>query len=246
MNLFINEQIRNLSDQRVMIPTSGGINSAAVICFLGEYFPDEYKPKRLFLFYSHLIEHSPDTSRFVKDLVKYAKRKFEKVKFGFSYASVNQYFIEQKMIPHPSISPCSRDLKMRHLDAFYRDNDCDLRLGGYVSTELRRYRRALKYNDDSFQYPLLEFTDQDCFDLVKKTIGWYPAIYDIRENGKRVFKHNNCLPCKNMTKEQLESVGRYYPDYARKAEQTAEQIPGAYWGREDVPEVFKCDVCERL
>ncbi len=254
MNLFSSEQITDFSTKRVMIPTSGGINSAAVICFLGEHFPAEYHPRRLFLYYSHLIEHSPDTSKFVKALVQYAKGRFEKVKFAFNYASANQFFIEQKMIPHPSISPCSRELKMRHLDAFYRANDCDVRLGGYIRTEMRRYVRAQKYNDSTFEYPILEFSEDDCFEIVKATIGWYPAIYDIRwatehlalglckekQLGKRVFLHNNCLPCKNMTAQQLKAVGHFYPEYAERAEETARQIPGAYWGRDDVPEVFRC------
>lgn len=29
--------------------------------------------------------------------------------------------------------------------------------------------------------------------------GGINSIYDIKENGKRVFTHNNCLPCKNMS-----------------------------------------------
>lgn len=247
MKLLSQEQIRDYSDKRVMLPLSGGINSMAVLCFLGEEFPDECKPKHLFLYYSHLTEHSPDTLRFVRDGIQYAKRRFENVHFGFNVASVNDYFVSQNMIPHPTISPCSRDLKMRLLDAFYQDNECDVRLIGYVSHEIsNRYNRAKKYVDDSFQYPILEFTESDCFEIVDRVIGWHPAIYDIKENGKRVFTHNNCLPCKNMSAKQLAAVGRYFPQYARKAEQTAAAIPGAYWGRADVPEIFKCDVCERM
>lgn len=247
MRLLSREQVRDYSGKRVMLPLSGGINSMAVLCFLGEEFPDEYHPEHLFLYYSHLTEHSPDTLRFVEDGVEYAKRRFRNVTFDSTTASVNEYFISQKMIPHPTISPCSRDLKMRPLDAFFSTNKCDVRLIGYVSHEVgNRYNRAKKYVNDSFQYPILEFTETDCFEIVDRVIGWHPAIYDIKENGKRVFTHNNCLPCKNMTAKQLQAVGRYFPEYARRAAQTAAAIPGAYWGRDDVPEVFKCDVCERI
>jgi 3'-phosphoadenosine 5'-phosphosulfate sulfotransferase (PAPS reductase)/FAD synthetase len=247
LRLLSRTQIRDFSDKRVLIPLSGGVNSMAVLCFLGEEFPDEYKPKELFMYYSHLVEHSPDTLRFVRDGVQYAKRRFENVTFGFNIASVNEFFVEQKMIPHPTISPCSRELKMRLLDAFYEANGCDVRLIGYVSHEVKtRFERAKRYVMDSFEYPILEFTEADCFEIVDRVIGWHPAIYDIQENGKRVFTHNNCLPCKNMSLKQLQAVGRYFPQYARKAERTAAAIPGAYWGRDDVPEVFKCDVCERI
>lgn len=41
MKLLSQEQIRDYSDKRVMLPLSGGINSMAVLCFLGEEFPDE-------------------------------------------------------------------------------------------------------------------------------------------------------------------------------------------------------------
>lgn len=246
MNLLGIEQIKDYSTKRVMMPTSGGINSAAVICYVGECFPDEYKPKELFLFYSHLTEHSPDTFAFVEALVAYARTRFYSVLFRHTTASVNKYFISQKMIPHPTLSPCSRELKMRPLDAFAAAYSVDVKFVGYVQHEINiRYKRALKYSDAKMAYPILEFSEQDCFDLVNDVIGWHPAIYNITENGKRVFLHNNCLPCKNMSSKQLEAVGKYYPEYAAQAQTTQDAIPGAYWGREDVPDIFKCDVCER-
>ena len=134
---------------------------------------------------------------------------------------------------------------------------------GYVRHEFGRYRRAVKRASSGRTkdaYPILSWTDEDCFDIVREVIGWYPAIYDIRwtaadvalglcekwEIGKRVFPHNNCLPCKNMTKRQLMTVGRFFPAYAERAQRAADLIPGAYWGRDDVPEVFKCDACDRM
>lgn len=43
---------------------------------------------------------------------------------------------------------------------------------------------------------------------------------------------------------QLERVAKYFPKYAERAKQTADNI-GAYWGRDAVADVFACDVCER-
>jgi hypothetical protein len=66
------------------------------------------------------------------------------------------------------------------------------------------------------------------------------------ERGKDLFSHNNCLPCKNMHPKQLKLVAEHFPRHAAIAEETAKQIPNAYWGRSDVPDIFKCDVCERI
>lgn len=127
-----------------------------------------------------------------------------------------------------------------------QDRNLDIELIGYINTDLRRFR-TLSAKESHVRFPVLEWSKQDCLDYVKKTIGWYPAIYDIKdESGKDVFSHNNCLPCKNMHPKQLQNVARYFPEYAERAKETADKIPGAYWGREDVPDVFMCDVCERL
>ena len=62
-------------------------------------------------------------------------------------------------------------------------------------------------------------------------IGWHPAIYDIKdENGKRVFKHNNCLPCKNMTTKDLENVKTHFPIYWDEAMKTANTL-NSFYGR---------------
>lgn len=252
------------SRSKVLVPLSGGINSAAVLCLLGEYHPEDLKPKELHLYYAHFKEHSPDTFKFVADCIRYARRKFANVKVKITRHSVNKFFVEQHMIPHPMISPCSEKLKIIPMQTYDARHGIDFVLVGFVKEEFGRYLRAVKRQKftgrTKDQYPILNITDENCLSIVKQVIGWYPAIYDIRwtvehfnlglcrrhEIGERVFTHNNCLPCKNMTKRQLVTVGIFYPHYARAAEATAAQIPGAYWGRDDVPEAFKCDVCERM
>lgn len=263
MNLLTLSQIQDFSENRVMIPISGGINSAAVLCFIAEKFPEEFKPDFLFLYYTHLEEHSPETLRFVRDLFAYSRKKFRNIKFGYNRASVNEFFISQNMIPHPSLSPCSTKLKIEPQLAEAVNNQIDIQLVGYVKNEMRRYRRAKKFEDRNpvkVEFPILEFSEDDCFDLVKKFIGWYPSIYDIRwtryhfeiglctekQIGKRVFLHNNCLPCKNMSEDQLRAVAYFFPVYAKRAMETQQIIPNAYWGRDDIPDIFKCDICERF
>lgn len=245
--LDITETPQDFSDKSVMIPLSGGINSAAVLCFIGEYHPDNLKPRELHLFYSHFREHSPDTFKFVKDCIRYARRRFSCIKVRITRHSVVDFFEQEKMIPHPTISPCSIKLKIKPREAYTKENAIDFEMVGFVRSEMRRYRRQKSYGSQKTLYPILRMTDVDCFSLVKRIIGWYPAIYDIRENGKQVFTHNNCLPCKNMSAKQLASVGKYFPAYAKRAIDLQRRLPVVgYWGRDDVLDVFKCDACERL
>lgn len=245
--LDISEEKRNFSGQRVLIPLSGGINSAAVLCWIGETWPAEKKPLELHLFYSHFREHSPGTARFVTDQMRYARGAFSRVVCKIARHSVNRFFERQHMIPHPSISPCSTELKIKPKLIYIEDHKIDVELIGFVKEDFRRFKRAQGYeNSRGADYPLLHWNNEECFAFVKKVIGWYPAIYDIREKGKRVFSHNNCLPCKNMSSRQLAQVGKYFPEYARRARATADKIPGGYWGRDDVPDVFVCDNCARL
>jgi len=244
--LDISEAPIDYSQKRVLIPLSGGINSAAVLCFLGAHHPSELKPADLHLFYCHFKEHSPETMPFVADLMRWARTKFASVKLKITRNSVNQFFEQQHMIPHPSISPCSQELKIKPKMAYIEEHRIDVELIGFVKEDFRRYKRAQKYNTEKTHYPILHWSDNNCFTIVRDCIGWYPPIYDIKENGRRVFSHNNCLPCKNMTTRQLEKVARYFPKHAQAAYQTAARIPGAYWGRDDVPEVLICDTCTRL
>lgn len=254
MNLLaqIETQTVDYSDLKVMLPLSGGINSAAVLCWLGESVPLKHRPFELDIYYSHFVEHSPDTHQFVIDLILYANKHFRCVNSKITWNSVNAYFIKAKMIPHPSISPCSRQLKTEPADKYFARNEFDIELIGYVKTDtVRRGKNKSRVDNlsarlDYARFPLIDWSKQDCLDFVKATIGWYPTIYDIKdEKGKDVFSHNNCLPCKNMHPKQIANVVKYYPEYAVKAQETADAIPGAYWGREDIG-IFACDVCERL
>ena len=93
------------------------------------------------------------------------------------------------------------------------------------------YEKGVKQKHIEKHFPIANITDDDCFELVKQSIGWYPKIYDIRNSkGKRVFKHNNCLPCKNMNTSQIEDVKRYYPEKIKPALELSANLK-KYWGR---------------
>jgi hypothetical protein len=74
--------------------------------------------------------------------------------------------------------------------------------------------------------------------------------------GQRVFKHNNCLPCKNMVGTltpcnatgQFEDVKKHYPDYFAAAQELSKRLTALhgkeiYWGRETDFDGH-CKLCE--
>jgi hypothetical protein len=96
---------------------------------------------------------------------------------------------------------------------------------------------------DRVRFPIAHLTEEWCFEVVDREIGRHPPIYDIRdERGRRVFTHNNCLPCKNMTKRQLEAVAEHYPGQYGRAMRMACRI-GNYWGRKSDHPGDPCSVC---
>lgn len=254
--------LNHLNGERILIGLSGGINSMAVLCRLIEL---GIKPKEVHLFYAHFAEHSPDTFQFVADGIRYARKHFDCVKVKITSNHVLRYFEEQNMIPHPASSPCSKNLKIKPINEYAFENDLKIDLVGYVKHELkRRAGKQQKTMDRGFfsldkQYPIGEFSDEWCFEIVKRHIGWYPAIYTLlwndegfinfiesifdtlpanvqndylRDKGKakRVFKHNNCLPCKNMYTIEIIAIKYFYNIFYKKAMLTSNKIK-RYIGR---------------
>ena len=229
--LFLDYQ--DYSQKKVLIGLSGGINSMAVLCWLAN-IPEEFKPKYLFLFYAHFLEHSPDTEKFVMDGVEYAKKKFENVTYEQTNNSIIDFFRDKKMIPHPMIAPCTSALKIIPMAKYAKDNGIDIDLVGYVKEEKRRIKNMHKKNPSTVNtkgFPISNKSSEWCFSIVEKEIGWYPSIYNIRdEKGNRVFTHNNCLPCKNMQMSDYKEVQKYYPEYWKKAEDLSKELK-KHWGR---------------
>lgn len=239
-SLFLEQT--DYSGKDIMIGLSGGINSMAVLCWLANY-PQQYKPKILHLFYAHFEEHSPDTLNFVLAGVKYAKENFKSVVYTQTNNSVLSFFEDKKMIPHPMVSPCTHILKITPMLEYMVKNKITIDLVGYVRTEQRRIKRMAGRSESGLvtnnsvnikgiekHFPISDKDNEWCFSLVKQGIGWYPKIYDIRHKGKRVFHHNNCLPCKNMNLKDFELVKKHYPEYWQKAQNLAESLQ-LYWGR---------------
>lgn len=223
----------NYHGEKVMIGLSGGINSMAVLCWLIE---SGQKPSELHLYYAHFAEHSPDTFQFVADGIRLARKHFPKVIIKITSNFVLRFFEQQKMIPHPISSPCSRQLKIEPMEAYCFNNGIAIDLIGYIRTEAKRIKSMRESGADTLflrkDFPIKIFSDEWCFEIVDRLVGWHPAIYDIRdENGKRVFSHNNCLPCKNMWLKALKAVNVHYPRYMTKAIALSNRLK-SYWGRE--------------
>jgi 3'-phosphoadenosine 5'-phosphosulfate sulfotransferase (PAPS reductase)/FAD synthetase len=237
----------DLSEMKVLIGLSGGVNSMAVLCYLATVWPKERRPRELHLFYAHFAEHSPDTFKFVLDGIFYAENHYEDVHVSIRFNSVLRFFRNQKMIPHPTVSPCTRKLKIEPIEKYIEENDIDLDLIGYVTEEKKRISRQIKKGASKKFYPISSMQNEECFDLVDREIGWHPAIYDLRKTNfrgrqVRAFAHNNCLPCKNSSTEDLEQIRLHFPNYFAQAE-TLELELGQYWGRDSVN---KCDSCEHM
>jgi len=225
-----------MKDNKIMIGLSGGINSMAVLCWLVE---TGIKPSELHIYYAHFKEHSPDTFKFVADGIRFARKNFANVKVKITKNSIIDYFNNQNMIPHPANSPCSKWLKIIPMREYMFNNGIKYDLIGYVRHELKRRgdRQKTNINSTLFDaekiYPIGNFTDEWCFEIVKKYIGYYPKIYDIKdEKGNRVFKHNNCLPCKNMSLKDFEAVKKHFPKYHTEAIKLSVNLK-KYWGRSE-------------
>jgi len=255
----------DLSNKRVFIGISGGINSAAVLCYLATIHPEPLRPKTVYSFYAHLKEHTADTLPFVRALAIYGKKHFPFFSIKFSVGSVNELFRKEKFIPHPILSPCSERLKIIPIMKYKASIEADVDLVGFVYTERQRMKRqqAKAENPGSILYPISAYSDEDCLALVKRELGWYPHVYDIRdESGKRVFMHNNCMPCKNMqgnlfsdgtATKHYAAVKTHFPTHYQNALDTLHAIEEKtgkpnWWGRpvKDTDTVVGCNdyVCE--
>lgn len=279
------EDLEKLNGEKVLLGLSGGINSEALLCWLIE---SGIKPSELHLFYAHFSEHSPDTFQFVADGIRYARKHFDCVKVKITSNHVLRYFENEKMIPHPANSPCSKNLKIKPINEYAFNNDIKIDLVGYVKHELKRRAERQRKNvvTDLFSlrkyYPIGAFSDEWCFEMVDKHIGWHPAIYDLRWNNegfinylnellpslpqnvqndinrhigtdKRVFKHNNCLPCKNQYSYEIIALKYFYREYYDKAMKTATKIK-RYIGRDadefystfgrDLGQESTCETCK--
>lgn len=274
----IDDRYQEYEGQKIMIGLSGGINSAAVLAYLATQI--EYKPETLYLFHANFKEHSDDTIDFVKANVTFAKKHFDNVVYEQDDISLLDFFEEQKTIFAPKFSGCTRMLKVIPMMEFMARHGVKYDLVGYVRSEMSRVKRQMARNVAGKSYPIRHLTNEDCFSIVEKTIGWYPAIYHLKWNDERilpyldshghllrpqqrniirkyavrgygysgsprVFKHNNCLPCKNMHQWELFMVKMFFPDHHLNAMNTA-AVTGSYWGRspDDHSEVdTTCTVC---
>jgi 3'-phosphoadenosine 5'-phosphosulfate sulfotransferase (PAPS reductase)/FAD synthetase len=266
--MFIQQE--DFSEEEIMVGISAGINSAAVLVWLS-LWPKEYYPKVLHLYYAHFEEHSPESFAFVKALIKFAREKFPMVVVKITRNSVLRFFEKEKMIPHPAIAPCTRILKVIPMHEYMKENGITTDLVGYVREEIRRVKnmsektdndvegRSVQIGDVKKLFPISDKTNEWCFTIVKKAIGWYPPIYDLRWNNKkfikfmvenlhrvskesqasikkklgkreRVFSHNNCLPCKNFQEDDYLAIEFFYYNYWMKSVSLSARLK-AHWGR---------------
>lgn len=255
--------MEHLNGQKLLVGLSAGINSAAVLCYLKE---QGVVPSELHLFYAHFKEHSPDSFRFVADCVRFARKHFDTVFFRMERNSIIEYFERNKMIPHPASSPCSRILKIERIAKYGFEHGITIDLVGYVQHEVKRRGENQQKRKDAGlfsldkQYPIGDFSDEWCFEIVERNIGWFPKIYTHKWNDPdfmswvnlnyrfwppevakyilkrigspiRIFKHNNCLPCKNMYPWEMICIEFFYTEYFKESMQLSQRLK-KYYGRD--------------
>lgn len=244
----------DFKEKQVLISLSGGIDSMGALCYLASVYPEDLRPSTIYLYYVHLKEHSPRTAEFVVAGICYAKRHFKHVIWEYhNSGSVVDYFEGENFIPHPMFAPCSENLKMVWVNRFKEKHAIEVDIVGYLLHEKRRMAKAIERGaiEQGKYFLACHLLQADVFELVSREIGWYPPIYDIRdEHGKRKFKHNNCLPCKNMggvldtngASGEFAHVVEHYPDNAQRAIELSQKL-GAHWGRGE-KSTGHCIVCE--
>lgn len=278
-----------IENKKVLIATSGGINSAAVLIDTIRMINEGQKPNELHLLYVHINQHSADTLSFVNALVAYATHHFPETIYRQYHYDVLNYFKSVKMIPHPTSNVCTKNIKSDNIAKYKGEKGIEVDLIGFVKQERSRIKAVTshilnqpKENVDvdyaiengvqsglfeATFFPTAKWTDEDCFSEVKKAIGWYPAIYDIfwtderiipflesvkeqmpekdrqiamkyalrgygMEKSKRVFNHNNCIPCKNMQVWQFWICKLFFPKLFNDAVEMSKEL-GKYYGRSE-------------
>lgn len=196
-------------DKKVFIGTSGGINSAAVIVKTIEAIKAGDVPSELHLMYCHIDEHSPDTLAFVEALRSYCIHHFPATKYYQTQHSILEYFEKSKMIPHPTASTCTRQIKTEPIEEYKSRHCIDIDLIGYVKQEKIRIKNLVSkktgqekkdvdvdyyiangLQDGLFhkiEFPTVGMTDEDCFTIVDNAIGWHPSIYDLLWTDSRII-----------------------------------------------------------
>jgi 3'-phosphoadenosine 5'-phosphosulfate sulfotransferase (PAPS reductase)/FAD synthetase len=252
----------NYSDKKVMIGLSGGINSMAVLCWLANYelkpkelhlfyaHFEEHSPGTL-----EFVLAGVEYAKKHFDKVVYAQTnnsvldyfREQKMIPHPTAAPCTRFLKIEPMVTYAFENGITVDLvgyvrtekrRVKNMQSKGADNL-------FMSK----------------QFPILQEDNEWCFSTVENEIGFYPAIYDLKWNDqkfiqfvtdnlhrfgevaqdslkkkfgkdKRVFTHNNCLPCKNMQLDDLLAVEYFYPEHFENAMRLSTDLK-KYWGRSE-------------
>ena len=202
--------MKRIKNKKVLIGTSAGINSAAILIDVIDRIKAGEIPSELHLVYVHINQHSPDSEPFVNALVSYAKHFYPATKSPNYYRyDVLDFFKKEKMIPHPKADVCSRKIKTENLTQYKSKHGIEVDLIGYVNSEHYRIKNLVAKITGSIKdevdveyhinngvkngmfetiyFPIAGISNEDCFTKVKNAIGWYPSIYDIFWTDERIL-----------------------------------------------------------
>lgn len=252
--------MEHLKEQDILVGLSGGINSAAVLCHLKEsgiqprelhlfyvhfkeHSPDTY----------HFVA---DCVRFARKHFKKVYFRMERQSI-LEWFEKNKMIPHPANSPCSRILKIERIA----LYAMEHDIKIDLVGYVKKEVKRRAESAAKYNTGElDKQYPIGGFDDDWCFDIVERNIGWFPKLYSHKWNNpdfaiwvtmnkhywppeiakyitkrigldKRIFMHNNCLPCKNMYPWELVVIEFFYPEYFREAMLLSDRLK-KYFGRD--------------
>ena len=131
-----------------------------------------------------------------------------------------------------------KDYLIRHLS----DEDCFSIVKNHFGWYPGIY--SIKWNDPKIGEAIEKWGHELHETQLRTLKKYYRQGYNNMRKSYRVFKHNNCLICKNMHQWEIFLVRIFYPDYYNRAMQTAEKL-NSFWGRSDeiVNENSDCAIC---
>lgn len=207
------------SGERVVCRFSCGAASAvATKLMLAEYPRDQVVIINAFIAQEH-----PDNRRFLRDCEAWFDHPITILRDEKYGASTYEVWKRKRFMAGQGGAPCSRELKMRLLDAFRLPGD--IAILGYTAEEQKRFDRFFdKGADVAPRAPLIErgLMKADCLAIIDRAGIELPAMYRLGYNNA------NCIGCVKGGEGYWNKIRRDFPEQFNEIADIQESLgPGA-------------------
>lgn len=224
MDDYTKEDMKRIisSNKRIIVAVSGGKASAWCIEYALKNFPKE----KIILYFNDTKWEHKDLYRFLSDLEIYFNHK---IIFDSDGRNPEELFYDKHALANNYMPFCSRILKAKRLQNFYKDGD--IIIFGITDNEKHRAKRLIELYKEigrkqkkkcTLFFPLIidKVTKQDIDLFLLKTGIKQPLMYDLG------FPHNNCSGgCVRAGKKQWKLL--------------YEKLPEVYYDRERVEDEMR-------